>query len=283
MNRSFLAVFVSLLISLFTLPGRADGQLAEVPTLRSRVTDLTGVLGSRVGPLREQLRLLEEEKGSQVAVLVVNTTQPETIEQFSIRVVDQWKLGRRGIDDGVLLLVALKDRKVRIEVGRGLEGDIPDVIAHRIIQEQILPQFRKGEVPTGIEAGVHALVGLIRGVPLPLPQEGQGGGKFGGVVTGLFVAILLGKLCRWFFGELVAFPVAWALSFASMIFSLPFGVAFVLSCFVGMLAAVDGGPTMARGGRYRYGSGGFTGGSWGGGGFSGGGGSFSGGGASGGW
>lgn len=194
MKRLLVLVLMALLPTLLLPLCAVHAQFAEVPALRSRVTDLTGILGSQIEPLREQLRLLEDEKGSQVAVLVVNSTNPETIEQFSIRVVDQWKLGRRGIDDGVLLLVALKDRKVRIEVGRGLEGDIPDAIAHRIIDEQILPRFREGAVPKGIEAGVHALIGLIRGVPLPLPKgggAGQGvGGFWAGFIIGFIAAII---------------------------------------------------------------------------------------------
>ena len=135
-----------------------------VPKLSARVTDLTGTLTQqqRVS-LEERLAAFEARKGSQVVVLIVPTTRPEAIEQFSIRVAEQWKIGRKGTDDGVILVVARDDREVRIEVGYGLEGAIPDAIAHRIIEEQIVPHFRAGDYYAGIRSGVTAVMKRVDG------------------------------------------------------------------------------------------------------------------------
>ena len=122
-----------------------------IPPLKSRVTDLTHTLSTQESnQLEQQLAQFEASKGSQVALLIVPTTQPETIEQYAIRVVDAWKLGRKGIDDGVLLLVAKNDRALRIEVGYGLEGILPDALAKRIIEETIVPAFRQGNFFGGL-------------------------------------------------------------------------------------------------------------------------------------
>src|SRR5574340_907947 len=122
-----------------------------VPPLKSRVTDLTGTLSANEAvQLEQKLAAFEEKKGSQIAVLIVPTTQPETIEQYAIRVAEAWKLGRKGVDDGVLLLIAKNDRTLRIEVGYGLEGVLPDAIAKRIIDELIVPAFRQGDFAAGL-------------------------------------------------------------------------------------------------------------------------------------
>jgi len=124
---------------------------AEVPALREAVTDLTATLEPEdKQQIEGELRNFSAQYGSQLAILIVPTTAPEAIEQFGIRVVDQWQLGRKGVDDGVLLLIAKNDRAVRIEVGRGLEGAIPDAIAKRIIEEIIIPHFREGRFSAGI-------------------------------------------------------------------------------------------------------------------------------------
>jgi uncharacterized membrane protein YgcG len=134
------------------LPIAGAAQVA-VPALRSPVTDLTNTLSSaQIASLEQTLREFESREGSQIAVLLVPTTQPESIEQYSIRVAEQWKLGRAGVDDGVLLLVAKDDRAVRIEVGYGLEGALPDVIANRITDQVIVPRFREGDFDGGIRA-----------------------------------------------------------------------------------------------------------------------------------
>src|SRR3972149_6868516 len=142
-----------------------------VPPLKARVTDLTAPLPSdQRAALEQKLAALEARKGSQVAVLLVPTTQPETVEQYAIRVFDQWKLGRKGIDDGVLLVVAKDDRRLRIEVGYGLEGVLPDAAAKRIIEDDIVPRFKQGDFNGGISAGAGRIIKVIDGEPLPPPQ-----------------------------------------------------------------------------------------------------------------
>jgi uncharacterized protein len=154
---------------------RAD---VAVPPLTGRVVDQTGTLtSSEIAQLTQTLKNLELRKGSQVAVLIVPTTQPETIEQFSIRVAEAWKIGRRKIDDGALLVVAKNDRKLRIEVGYGIEGALTDVTARRIIDEVITPRLRTGDFGGGITAGVNRMIAVIDGEPLPAPQpEASHGG-----------------------------------------------------------------------------------------------------------
>src|ERR1700727_3425970 len=142
-----------------------------VPPLTGRVVDQTGTVSADdVATLTQTLKGLELRKGSQVVVLIVPTTQPETIEQFSIRVAEAWKIGRKKIDDGALLVVAKNDHKLRIEVGYGLEGALPDVTARRIIDEIIVPQFKTGDFAGGISAGVDRIGRVIAGEPLPAPK-----------------------------------------------------------------------------------------------------------------
>ncbi len=146
-----------------------SGAWAEVavPALTQRVTDLTGTLDSaQNAALAQKLADFEKQKGAQIAILLVPTTQPETIEQYSIRVVEKWKLGRKGVDDGVLLLVAKNDHKLRIEVGRGLEGALTDVASKRIIADVISPHFKQGDVVGGLHAGVDGIMAVIQGAPL---------------------------------------------------------------------------------------------------------------------
>ncbi|WP_442862083.1 TPM domain-containing protein, partial [Bordetella sp. 02P26C-1] len=143
---------------------------ADVPQLRARVTDMTGKLdATRRQALEQQLAALEQRKGAQVAVLLVPSTGQDTIEQYATRVFDAWRLGRKDTDDGVLLVVATDDRALRIEVGYGLEGAIPDVMAGRIIREQIVPRFQAGDMAGGVEAGVAAIEKLVDGEALPPP------------------------------------------------------------------------------------------------------------------
>ena len=145
-----------------------------VPALKSRVTDLTGTLAANeTAQLEQRLAAFEARKGSQIAVLIVPTTQPETIEQYSIRVAEAWKLGRKGIDDGALLLIAKQDRTVRIEVGYGLEGVLPDALAKRIVDEVIVPEFKQGNFAGGIDAGIEQMMSVVEGEPLP-PQARRG-------------------------------------------------------------------------------------------------------------
>src|SRR6266480_128920 len=143
-----------------------------VPPLKARVTDLTGTLTPpQIQTLEARLRDFERGKGSQITVLMLPSTQPETIEEYSIRVADAWKIGRARVDDGVILVVAKNDRRLRVEVGRGLEGAIPDAVAKRVVSEIIAPHFKSGDFYGGVAAGSDALMKLIEGEPLP-PREG---------------------------------------------------------------------------------------------------------------
>lgn len=279
-----------MLLVLLLLFGVGTARAADVPVpeLRARVTDQIDLLpAERRAALEARLEAFEREKGSQLAVLIVSTTQPETIEQYSIRVVDAWKLGRAEPDDGVLLLVAQSDRTLRIEVGRGLEGAIPDAIARRVIEETIVPSFREGDFAGGIEAGVEALLGLIQGEPLPAPSGsssyslGPGPGFHDGWIGAAFVAALfLRPLFRRLLGPLLGAGAAAAITFGiGQIFIQIWQVALFFGFVVFVLVFSD---SRGRGGSSGFGSSsGRSGRS--GGGFSGGGGSFGGGGASGRW
>jgi uncharacterized protein len=264
-----------------------------VPPRAARVTDLTNTLpaDSRAA-LDRKLAAFEARKGSQIAVLLVATTAPESIEQYSLRVAEAWKLGRAGVDDGVLLLVAVQDRRARLEVGYGLEGAVPDALARRIIAEQLAPKFRDGDFGGGIDAGVDALIGLVDGEPLPAPAEQEPNiDPWHALPVLIFFAAILAPLFRRMFGTLFgsvalgagAGLVVWLVS--SVIFAsvLVGGMVFVFA-----LAGIGGGAGRWAsrgpfGGMPGGFGGGFGGGGGGGGGFSGGGGRFGGGGASGGW
>src|ERR1700729_2655425 len=156
----------------FALASADASSEVAVPPLTARVTDLTGTLsGGAVARIESKLKSFEAKKGSQLAVLVVPTTQPEEIEQYGIRVGDAWKLGRKGVDDGAILLVAKDDRRVRIEVGHGLEGALPDATANRIIDETLAPRFKLGDYDGGVEAGVKQKIAVGNGEPLPEPDS----------------------------------------------------------------------------------------------------------------
>ena len=259
-----------------------------VPPLTARVTDLTGTLsGGAVSRIETKLAAFETQKGSQIAVLIIPTTEPEDIEQFGIRVADQWKLGRQGVDDGAILLVAKNDRRVRIEVGAGLEGALPDAIANRIVEETVAPHFKTGDFDGGVEAGVDRIVAVIEGEPLPEPDkkwESHAGGLTNALPLLLVVVFVASGVLRSLFGRLfgsaatggLVGAIAWVLSHA-----LPIGVGAGIIGFLFALLLGSSRGWSAGGGGW----GGFGGGMGGGrgGGFSGGGGGFSGGGASGSW
>jgi uncharacterized protein len=278
-----LFLFIPLLFAYLSMSeGQADIQ--QIPPLDGPVIDQVGVLGGAKAQLEEKLRKLKEEKGSEVAVLVVGTTAPETSEEYSIRVVDQWKLGRKGIDDGVLVLVVVQDRAVRIEVGRGLEGDIPDLIAFRIIQEQILPRFRQGDIPGGVDAGVQSVINRIHGIDLPPPVP-SGDEQWGGWLFLVLLFFFIGSALASLFGSGVGASVgalgglAVTLLVSSILGSLAAAAAIWLLVFFREVVF----EALASGSRGRSSSGGGSfGGTFGGGSF-GSGGSFSGGGASGRW
>jgi uncharacterized protein len=259
-----------------------------VPALQARVTDQARALDAAArSALEAKLAAFEQARGSQIAVLIVDSTQPEAIEQFSIRVVEAWRLGRKDVDDGVLLLVAMGDRTLRIEVGRGLEGAIPDAIAKRVIAEIITPHFQRGDIAGGIDAGVDALIGLVDGEALPPPAQGSkpqpdsasGGSDANSLV--LLLALFGGMLMRSFFGRLVGSGVAGALAFVGgwlVLGTLIGGLVLAVIAVVFSIGGGAGGGRISSGG---FGGGGFGGGR--GGGFGGGGGGFGGGGASGRW
>jgi uncharacterized protein len=268
----------------------AAAALAEVavPPLKARVTDLTGTLtAAQRANLEETLRAFENLKGAQIAVLIVPTTRPEAIEQYSMRVAEQWRLGRKGVDDGALLLVAKDDRKLRIEVGYGLEGVIPDAVAKRVIAEVITPYFRQGDFYGGIEAGVNRLTRLIEGEPLPPPvassePEWQG---LANLLPFLLIAAIVGStIFRLLFGRLVGASVTGGIvGLVTWLMLGAFAIALI-AAVVGFVIALVAGTHGGRGGPGRWSSGGSGwGGGGGGGGFSGGGGGFGGGGASGSW
>ena len=282
-----------LFLLVFFLAGSVIHAEVAVPPLTARVTDLTGTLSpSQRDKLEQELRAFEARKGSQIAVLIVSTTQPEAIEQYSLRVAETWKLGRKGIDDGALLLVAKDDRTLRIEVGYGLEGVIPDAVANRIIDEIIVPFFKQGDFYGGIQAGVSRLIRLIDGEPLPPPQARDR--SWSGIADLLPVAFIAVMIGGGFLGSLLGRLIGAAVSggivgivFWVTIGSLTGALAAGVVVFLFTLAI---GGSGGRGGRGDFGgwSGGYSsgsGGGWGsgGGGFSGGGGGFGGGGASGRW
>ncbi len=283
---------VSVVASLAALVASAD---VAVPPLTARVTDLTGTLsGGAVNRIETKLADFEAKKGSQIAVLMVPTTQPEDIEQYGIRVAEQWKLGRKGVDDGAILLIAKDDRRARIEVGYGLEGPLPDAVAKRIIEDTVAPHFKAGDYDGGVEAGVDQMISVVNGEPLPEPDRRweQGRGMSHLLPLLLVVVFVASGVLRAMFGRLVgsiatgglAGGIAWLLSHL-----LPVGIgAGILGfLFAMLLGSTRSWSTGGRGwgGGFGGGLGGGFGGGFGGrgGGFSGGGGGFGGGGASGSW
>jgi len=277
-------VGLGLFLLLCTLSAWAQ---VAVPELSRRVTDLTATLSAeQVGTLESKLAAFESQKGSQIAVLIVPTTQPEDIAQFGIRVAEQWKIGREKIDDGVILIVAKDDRKLRFEVGYGLEGPIPDALAKRVIAETITPYFKAGDFYGGIDAGTQQVMRLIEGEPLPPPQQQSAGGGTGenllvimvlGIFLGSFLSSMLG---RGLAGSLAGLGVAglgWLTSGVLLSSMLVGGVVLVAVLILGGMGRGSGGG-WSSGGGWPGGGGLGGGGSWGGGG-----GGFGGGGASGSW
>ncbi len=277
-------------ILLIAQPAWAD---VAVPPLKAHVTDLTATLSvSEMTQLEQKLSVFEQKKGSQIAVLIVPTTQPETIEQFSMRVVESWKLGRKNADDGALLLVAKHDRTVRIEVGYGLEGVIPDATAKQIIDGIIVPQFKTGHFAAGIDAGVDAMLRLVDGEPLPPPpaRQGSASADTAGMLDHIaFIAIGLiafGRVFQSLFGRFVgATLTSLGAGFVGWLLfsSVAAAIVIALAAFAfGLFQST--GPGIYKTGRnsHYWGSGSGQSGGFGGG-FGGGGGGFGGGGASGRW
>jgi uncharacterized protein len=286
-------------IALFFFASLSIAEVA-IPPLVSRVTDLTGTLSTaEIAQLEQKLAAFEARKGSQVAVLTVLSTHPETIEQYAIRVAEAWELGRKGIDDGVLLVIAKQDRTLRIEVGYGLEGVLPDAVAKRIVDETIVPMLRQGSFAAAIDAGIERITSVIEGEPLPAPQSRRGNTRPVGMnvlldnIIFIFIAlIVVGKILQSLFGRMIGSTLISAaaglmgwLVFSSVLIGIMIAVfAFFLTLFSNSGGGISrGGPGGWYGGYGGGTSGRGGGGGFGGGGFSGGGGGFGGGGASGRW
>jgi uncharacterized protein len=273
--------------------------LQSIPPFESRVTDLTGTLtAEQQAALEEKLQAFEARKGSQVAVLIVPTTKPEEIEQYSIRVVEAWKVGRKRVDDGVLLLVAKGDRHLRIEVGRGLEGVLPDAIANRITDDTVAPLFKQGDFYGGISAGAEQIIRVIDGESLPAPDHKWQGRRSQNVLGALpfllIAAFVASSVLRAIFGRTVGSALTGGgIGLLAFLLSSVLGLAVVagaIAFFFSLMGGMAGGQrwsSHSRGGGWGgFGGGGFGGGGFGGGGGGfggGGGGSFGGGGASGSW
>ena len=298
--RAALALAACALIAGAAFSGPVAAQtLQPIPSFEARVVDLTGTLTpDQQVALESRLAEFESRKGAQIAVLVVATTRPEEIEQYSIRVVDAWKVGRAAPDDGALLLVAKDDRRLRIEVGRGLEGALTDLVSKRIVADIIAPQFKRGDYAGGIAAGVDQMIRIVDGEPLPEPDkrwEGKGSAFedllpvlffaviFGGMVLRSILGRALGSIAT---GGLAGFA-AWLLTKVVLVAGFAAIAALVLSLLIGFGGGGRWSSRAHRGGwGGGFGGGGFGGGGggFGGGGFGGGGGgSFGGGGASGSW
>ncbi|MEI8122767.1 MAG: YgcG family protein, partial [bacterium] len=253
------------LLAVLLFAGGASAVEVVVPRLQGRVTDLTGTLSpAQCQKLEITLQKFESSKGAQVVVLIVPTTGQESVEQFGIRVADQWKIGRHGINDGAILLVAKNDRTLRIEVGRGLEGALPDATASRIINEIIVPAFKNGDFFGGIEAGVERIIAVIRGEPLPTPVVKNAKNQHGieSYYIFLFVGIpivmsalgsLIGRLAAGLIGGCIMGTATYWMT-GAWVAGVMFGGFFFIFC---LLAASSNGRGRQDGG------------SWGGGGFSG--------------
>ena len=284
------AVLLALLLGL-ALPAFA---LVAVPELTGRVVDRTGTLSNAdIAQLTQTLADLEKRKGSQIAVLVVPTTDGEPIEQFSLRVAEAWKIGRKKIDDGALLVIARNDRRLRIEVGYGLEGILTDVTSRRIIDEIITPKFRSGDFAGGVSAGVERMIGLVNGEKLPSPEPAHWDSSQFSALTENFpfwlaLAFVVSGMLRGLLGRLMG-SIASGVFVAGLawylvgILSIALGagaLAFVIALFIDLVSSSglgSGGRSGSSGSSWSSGSSSSSGG------FSGGGGSFGGGGASGSW
>jgi uncharacterized protein len=302
--RRALAAIVVAALAWAGLPALAQG-LLPIPALTARVIDQTATLdAAQRSGLETKLAAFEQRKGSQIVVLMVPSTAPEDIASYTQRVGDTWKIGRKGVGDGLLVIVAKDDRKMRIATAKALEGAVPDLAAVRIIDEEMKPRFRNNDFAGGLNAAVDRLIGLVDGEPLPEPSRdiGSGGGNSDGfdwenLAIFLFVGVFVGApIARAILGKTMGSVamgggigvVAFLLTTSTVIAVIAGMLALMVSLFSGLAGFGPG-----RGGRGGGGGGwssGGGGGSWGGGGggggggfSSGGGGNFGGGGASGDW
>jgi len=284
--------FVPCLILATTLTVASHVLALDVPPLTGRVVDLAHVLpNSTVESLTTQLAAHEAQSSNQIAVLIIPSLEGEPLEEFSHRVATTWKLGQKGTDNGVLLLVAIGERKVRIEVGYGLEGVLTDIRSAQIIRNEIVPRFRAGDLPGGVTAGINAVLRTIEGTyqapekAVPRQESGVIGQVVVAVIVGLLVGLVFMNIHR-LIGPLAGAGISTLLA--------PWLVPALMASGITLLLLLAIGASGAGGRRSRYSGvddwvwyssrgGGWGGGSFGGGGFSGGGGDFGGGGASGNW
>ena len=305
-----LKALAAIYLIVFAALGVGAQQVQPVPPLTARVIDTSGTLKpDEIAALDAKLAALEKDKGSQLVVLMVPTTAPEDIVAYAQRVGDTWKIGRRNVGDGILLVVAVKDRRVRIAVAKTLEGAVPDIAASHIIEDAITPHFRQGQYAQGLEAGVDQIAARVRGEELPpvaAPQQQRGGGQdnsFGLLELGLmlFIALpIVNALSRGIFGRKLgalmtavgmgglAFVVTTSIALAVVagVIALLYGLFSAAASMLPQSRSGGGGMFPPMGGGGWGGGGGFGGGFGGGGGggfSSGGGGDFGGGGASGSW
>lgn len=294
-----LAAWLLAFAALAQAPAAPDEPL-PVPKLEARVTDLAGTLAPDArAALEEKLRAFEQERGSQVAVLIVPSIGYETIEEFAGRVADAWALGRKGVDDGVLFAIAMQERKLRIHTGRGVQGTLTDALSKRIVADIVAPRFRKGDFAGGIDAGVGAIMKAIEGEALPLPARkagpapAQAAGSFSHfALLAFFLVPVLASVLRGMFGRFFGAGLTSGITGVAawiVLGSIAFGVLAAVFVFLFTLVSGMGVARTAR--RGGWGGVAIPGGGWGGGmgggggfgGFGGGGGGFDGGGASGSW
>lgn len=269
-----------LLALLLWVPGLGAAQPAPmpVPPRGGHVVDLSGVLTvEQRSQLEQKLNAFEQQHGSQLAVLLVLSTSPEPIEQYALRVAEQWKLGRANADDGAILVVATGDHAARIEVGYGLEGALNDAASKRIIEDVMLPQFRRGDYFGGIDAGTEQMQALAAGEALPPPDSSQPLASLGSWLPGVLLgALVVARMLRPVFGRLAGATVAsglaglgaWLLSGALLLAVATALGAFILAMlgivWLGQPGALLGGRHAGnglRGGGGRFGGGG-AGGRW---------------------
>lgn len=284
------ALIASLLLSCFHLLYAADE--TSIPALTNHVVDTTGTLNaSEQNKLSSKLKAFEDETGSQIFVLMIPTVQPETIETYAVRAFEEWKVGRKKVDDGVLFVIAKNDRRNRIEVGYGLEGVIPDVTASHILKDYVAPFFQRGDFAGGIDSAITQLIHLIKKEELPPPVTSEDEFESWEEYIPLIMAGIVALLVHPLFGGIIFIGMGYSVLIAGIVFV----VALIIRRLFGLPLFTVGSPSTRKGRSSRRnpwddfsgrGGGGFGGGfgGFGGGGFGGGGGGSSGGGgASGRW
>lgn len=290
-----LALVRKAIAAIFLMVGLLAGAWAQgllpVPELTGRVIDQTATLdAAQQGALEEKLAQLERDMGSQVVVLIVPTTAPEDIAAYANRIGNAWKIGRSDVGDGLIVVVAKDDHRMRIEVAKALEGAVPDIAAGRIISDVMTPAFRRGDFAGGLDAAVDQLAARIRGEPLPEVNDGGPGTTpddvFDLIIPALIAIPVLSQIASLILGRKLA-----ALGIGTVVGALAWGIwgmTMIVALVIGLMAMVyallaamieRGGSGRSRGGGFGGSSGGFSSGGF----SSGGGGDFGGGGASGSW